>query len=204
MNERKLLLYSSLFLAIISLLVIQIKEPPKRFSLNVENQFSYGNPNASVHMILLEEFACPLCSLFHKETLPIIDKNYVDTGRVKVTIVPLAFLDDSLSSCNLSLCMQKLAPSLMKPFYDFIFTQETLTSPRNLLSLYKEKESSLPSTQILQCLRKSSFDDTIEQNLALAKQIYPGDLHVPIVLINGKLIPNADSKTLSKAIDEVM
>ena len=48
----------------------------------------------------------------------------------------------------------------------------------------------------------NSFENAIEHNLSLAKKIYPGDIKVPIVLVKGKLVKNADKTTISRAIDE--
>lgn len=202
MLERKLLVLSTLGIILVSLIVMKIPERTTPFSINVENQFTYGRADAPIHMILFTEFACPRCLMFHKEELSIIDKKYVEKGKVRVTIIPLAFLEESLPACTLSLCIQKEEPSHMKSFYDFLFhlPQETLTSSsvRALLGLYQN----LPSAQILQSLRNHSFANEIEHNISLAHQIYSEDVSVPIVLINGNLIPNTQS--IIKVIDETL
>ncbi len=208
MNEKKLLLISSFILILTWLLVIKINEQPTSFSLNVDNQFTYGKINAPVHLILFEEFSCPLCQVLHKDALPFIESNYVETGKVKITIIPLAFLDDSLPACTLSLCIQKIALSHTKTFQDFLFElpQADLVSFtfRDFVSAYIDSHRTLPAPQVLKCLREETFTEEIEHNLALARKIYPGDLRVPIVLINGRLIKNADKNTLTKAINEAL
>ena len=43
-----------------------------------------GDPNAPVTMIEYSDFQCPFCRLFFNDTLPTIQKEYVDTGKVKL------------------------------------------------------------------------------------------------------------------------
>ncbi len=208
MTEKKLLIFSAIFLILGWCVVAKIQQRPSTFSLDVSNQFTYGKEDAPVHMILFEEFACPMCGLLNKEALPGIEEKYVETGKLKVTIVPIAFLDDSLPACTLALCVQKLAFTHMKHFYHFLFqlpSEDLITfSFRDFLSGYLETNGSLPAPQIIQHLKETSFEEEIEFNIGLVKQIYPGNIHLPLVLINGKVIKNPDQKTISKAIDEAL
>ncbi len=42
-----------------------------------------GNPNAPIIIIEFSDFQCPFCAQFHSLTLPQIQSNYIDTGKVK-------------------------------------------------------------------------------------------------------------------------
>ena len=43
-----------------------------------------GNPDAPVTIIEFSDFQCPFCSRFYTQTLPLIEKDYIDTGKVKL------------------------------------------------------------------------------------------------------------------------
>jgi protein-disulfide isomerase len=43
-----------------------------------------GSPDAPVTMIEYSEYLCPYCRRFVLETLPLIEEQYIDTGRVKL------------------------------------------------------------------------------------------------------------------------
>ena len=43
-----------------------------------------GDPNAPITMIEYSSLTCSHCQQFHKEILPKIKKNYIDTGKVKL------------------------------------------------------------------------------------------------------------------------
>ena len=42
-----------------------------------------GSPDAPVEMVLWEDFQCPFCGRFERETLPLLVRRYGDTGQVR-------------------------------------------------------------------------------------------------------------------------
>jgi len=65
-----------------------------------------GNPDATVTIVEFSDFQCPFCQRFHQTTLPLIQENYIDTGKVKfvyrdfpiVSIHPNGAISAALSS----------------------------------------------------------------------------------------------------------
>ncbi len=51
-----------------------------------------GNENAPVTIHLYEDFQCPACGIFARETLPDVVERYVEPGEVKIVSETLAFL----------------------------------------------------------------------------------------------------------------
>ena len=47
-----------------------------------ENDPTKGDKNAPIVMLEFSDFQCPFCQKFWAETLPQIEKDYVDTGKV--------------------------------------------------------------------------------------------------------------------------
>lgn len=63
-----------------------------------------GNPNAPVTIRLYEDFQCPYCGEFGRDTLPELVTRYVKTGKVKLVSEPLAFLGtDSVEAAKAAL-----------------------------------------------------------------------------------------------------
>ena len=47
--------------------------------------FSIGNPDATVKVVEYASFTCPHCAAFHANVWPQLKTNYVDTGKVQFT-----------------------------------------------------------------------------------------------------------------------
>ncbi len=55
-------------------------------SLRVESDagLSIGDPDAPMVMVTFESFGCLWCGVFHRETLPVVMEEWVDTGRLRL------------------------------------------------------------------------------------------------------------------------
>jgi len=56
---------------------------PAVIQVSVDDDPFKGNPDASVTVIEFSDFQCPFCSRFFTQTLPILQENYIDTGKIK-------------------------------------------------------------------------------------------------------------------------
>ena len=56
---------------------------PQIFRVSIDDDPVKGNPNAPVTVIEYSDFACPFCSRFFTQTLPQLEENYIDTGKIK-------------------------------------------------------------------------------------------------------------------------
>ncbi len=56
---------------------------PQIFRVSLGDDPVKGNLNAPVTVVEYSDFQCPFCSRFFQQTLPLIEENYIDTGKVK-------------------------------------------------------------------------------------------------------------------------
>jgi len=56
---------------------------PQIFMVSLDDDPVKGNPNAPVTVVEYSDFQCPFCTRFFQQTLPLIEENYIDTGKVK-------------------------------------------------------------------------------------------------------------------------
>ncbi len=56
---------------------------PQVFRVSLDDDPVKGNPNAPVTVVEFSDFQCPFCLRFFQQTLPLIEKNYIDTGKIK-------------------------------------------------------------------------------------------------------------------------
>ena len=61
--------------------------PPQNVNLELGKSPARGNASAKLTMIEFSDYQCPFCSRHFRETIPQINKEYVDTGKVKYVFV---------------------------------------------------------------------------------------------------------------------
>jgi len=51
-------------------------------NISLDDDPMRGNPDALITIVEFSDFQCPFCAKFHKDTLPLLEKNYISTGKV--------------------------------------------------------------------------------------------------------------------------
>jgi len=57
---------------------------PSVFQVSLDDDPVKGNPNAPVTVVEFSDFQCPFCSRFFTQTLPVLEENYIKTGKIKL------------------------------------------------------------------------------------------------------------------------
>ncbi len=57
--------------------------PPPIIYVSLDDDPVKGDPNAPVTVVEYSDFQCPFCSRFYQQTLPQLEKKYIETGKVK-------------------------------------------------------------------------------------------------------------------------
>ncbi|MGD2170065.1 MAG: thioredoxin domain-containing protein, partial [Chlamydiota bacterium] len=83
-----------------------------------------GNPSAKVHLILFEDVSCYNCQVFIRSIFPTIKEKYIDTGKAKITFIPLAFLKGSNVPSNAELCVYNISPDHYYSFAQKLHSSE--------------------------------------------------------------------------------
>jgi len=84
----------------------QSRQPsaPQIFTVSLDDDPVKGNPDAPVTVVEFSDFQCPFCSRFFEQTLPLIQENYIDTGKVKFVYkdLPLDSLHPNARSAHIA------------------------------------------------------------------------------------------------------
>jgi len=67
--------------------------PAPKVEVSADDDAFKGDPNAPVTIIEFSDFECPFCTRWYSQTLPQIQTEYIDTGKVKLVYrdFPLGF-----------------------------------------------------------------------------------------------------------------
>jgi len=164
----------------------------------------FGDPKAPVELVIFEDFKCYACRLFSKDVLPHILSDYVDTKKVRLKVVPLAFLNGSKPLANAAIEVCQLSSDhffdyAKKLFAHFEFTEVDESTETVLLELAKEV-GGIDLKQLKLCIETKCHYKELDQNLAKAKALMGKALRIPALFINGVRINALDYEEIQEEI----
>jgi protein-disulfide isomerase len=155
-----------------------------------------GNGNAPVTITEYGDFQCPVCARLHQAWGPTLDQ-LVQSGRVKFEFVALAFLDqgttESLRSAAASTCAADAGQFL--PYQDTLYNQQSPTENSGFLTDQRlvafGRDAGITDNTFTRCVDSGRYDGWVRKNTDAASS--SGVRGTPTVLIDGKVIDNADA-----------
>lgn len=130
-----------------------------------------GSENAKIIIVEFSDFQCPFCAKFFRETLPLIQKNYIETGKVK-----LVYRDFPLSSLHAN--AQKAAEAgecadeqgKFWEYHDTLFEKQSewsQLSGEQVIAKFEEyaKTRGLNEEQFNACLESSKYAHEVLKDL---------------------------------------
>jgi protein-disulfide isomerase len=159
-----------------------------------------GKADAPVTIFEYASLTCPHCAAFDQETLPIVEKNWIDTGKAK-----LVFRDFPLDGVALRAAMvaRCAPPERYFGFIDALFkTQDSWGLSKDLSAALGRiaKLGGMSQEKVDACLKDQSLADKIVAERAAAEQQYGVD-STPTFFINGtKLVGDQPYSEFEKAL----
>lgn len=141
-----------------------------------------GDSNAKVTIIEFSDYQCPFCKKFYDETLPLLKKDYINTGKVK-----LIYRDYPLSSIHPK--AQKASEAAecageQKKYYDYhdkLFKNQNFLEIDNLKKY--AKELGLNTKEFNDCLDSNKMASEVQKDLEDGQNL--GVDGTPAFFING-------------------
>lgn len=161
-----------------------------------------GDPKAPVTVFEFSSLSCSHCAAFHKDTLPRIKKEYIDTGKVK-----LVFRDFPLGGLALAAAMLARCSGTERyfGFLDAIFQSQPNWSrsdtPRDDLGKLA-RLAGMSEDDVDACLENEKLQQTIVARAKAAQNKY-GINSTPTFIIEGKKVPgNLPFKDFKDILDK--
>ncbi|ETO91833.1 MAG: hypothetical protein P857_1011 [Candidatus Xenolissoclinum pacificiensis L6] len=186
----------------------------KKFDPELILKWSIGNDDALVEVTILTSLDCYHCAGIHRDVLPLLRKNYVDTGKIKYTSI---HVPGSLKS----LMLEKIAHCYAWNGTDQQSQAERYFSLMNLL--YKIQGSFVNQTNIQgyvkqigminkinnprfdKCVNDDDIQDQLVNSYHMVLCREDGYYGTPEIIINGKkLLGYKDYDVLAKEIDNAL
>ncbi|SJZ71003.1 DsbA family protein [Consotaella salsifontis] len=148
-----------------------------------------GKEDAPVTIVEYASLTCSHCADFHKETLPVVMKNYVDTGKVKFILREFPFDPRSLAAFMIARCAPDGRRTAMT---DVLFDQQnTWATAQNASEalLQLAKLAGFTQESFKACLTDKDLQQKVMQ-VQKAGEAF-GVNATPTFFVNGDMYPGA-------------
>ena len=153
-------------------LQVQQAKPEKPLFVSVDDDPMKGDPNAPLTIIEFSDFQCPFCNRFYQETLPLIEKNYIDTGKVNFVYrdMPLAIHANAIPAHIAAECAD--VQGAFWEYHDILFDRLSEWNKldqidlENQLKSYAQELNLDPSFDT--CIKSASISQEIQKDYSQA------------------------------------
>lgn len=138
--------------------------------LSADDDVVLGNENADVLVIEFSDFQCPYCRKFWRETLPQLETEYIDTGKIRFVYrdFPLEFHPSSQKAAEIAECARE--QGFWREMHDTIFVEQdkqgqgTIDFTVDHLKAWAELIVGLDTVAVEKCLDSDRYKDEVKND----------------------------------------
>ncbi len=175
--------------------------PGQKVDVSVGNYPPKGNQNAKVTIVAFEDFRCPFCERLFTNVEPQLQKDYIDTGKVKFYYRNYQFLGPaSVVAGNAGECANDQGK--FWELHDYLYKNQPPESDTSMYTTDKLTQIAgqlgMDATQFRQCMDSHKFDKNVSQDLADGQKA--GVQGTPTLFINGIPVVGAQPYSAFKTV----
>lgn len=157
------------------------------FDVSADDDAVKGQANAPVTIIEFSDFQCPYCAKFFKETLPLLEKEYIQTGKAKFIFrdFPLDFHQYAQKAAEAAECAGDQGKYW--ELHSMLYLYQNKLDPESL-KVYAN-ELGIDMTKFNKCLDTGEMAEEVKKDFADGQKY--GLTGTPAFFINGKLVTGA-------------
>lgn len=206
-TDRLLVVATSAFFLLASIAVV-LFTPSETQVIDTQGHPTLGSAKAPVEVVIFEDLKCVWCAHFSKEVLPQLKKKYIDTGKIRYTIILLAFLPGSKPAGNAALEVYRQNSKLFFPFVDAIYANQPPEDENwakdDVLKGFASKVPGIDVPKMIGCMKMGTYNKKLEENFEFAKEVMKDQFGTPTIYINGNRVEELDYEAVSMHIEEAL
>lgn len=147
----------------------------------------WGDRNASVQMIIYDDFECPYCLKFYEETLSKIKADFAGKVAIAFRHYPLSSHPQAMKAAEASECAAE--QDKFWEMHDKLFADN---KAGNMSAEQFKKDAAdlgLDQVKFAQCLDTDQYKDRVNEEMIEGKNA--GVIGTPTTFVNGKVYPGA-------------
>lgn len=205
MDRRKILVLATALIAVTLLgvgLFIRIHREPPPLVLQTQGFPTLGEATAEVEIVVFEDVRCTNCRQFSLEVYPQIYTHYIQSGKVRYTLIPLAFIHGSKFLTNAAWAVYRQFPDR---FFSYVHAliealQVGEVEEATLLQL-AQKVGQIDLNELQEAIQSERYFEELDQNLAWTEQMLGESFVTPAIYVSGRPIAFPSWEAVRKKID---
>jgi protein-disulfide isomerase len=152
-----------------------------------------GSPEAPITVLEIADFQCPACRVFWEQTMPLLQREYVEPGKVRVVFVNLPLIQihrNAAAAHEFAMCAA--AQDRFWPVHDMLFDQQPVWAGLDDPSAYffsVAGATGLDADSLDACVSDGRMRDLIMREAESV--VRAGVQSTPSFVIEGGLLPGA-------------
>ncbi len=163
----------------------------------------YGAADAPVEVIEYASLTCSHCGAFAKQVFPLVEENYIETGKVRFVFRNFLLNKFDLAASTISRCSNEEAT---KKLTKMVFAAQSqwmsAEKPQDELAALARKVG-ISRTAFDQCLSNIELQTHLVKMRDIGQKVYEVT-GTPTLYVNGKKVDANDWDSLKKAIDDAL
>lgn len=186
--------------------------------IDTTQQPTIGYPKAKVQVMAFLEPKCPDSKRYNNQVYPKFEEMFINTNKVRYTIIPVSFLPHSMPAAIALLCVyhqdsQYPNNDLFFSYLNYIYQNQPPERENwaTIATLQKFAAATSPAIQLdrlKDCILNEKYRVQIEKNTAYGNQLMNGHLSTPTIFVDGIKVENTDETinwdNLKAAIDQAL
>lgn len=202
MNSSKKAVLSTVVIAVLFIIgasLYQKSSLPEAVTVNTVGQPSVGS--GPIEIVIFEDLKCINCRIFGEDVLPQISSNLVDTGRVKLIVIPVSFQEQSKPLANAALSVYETAPHRFIPF--ILELLHSNASGRDEILKAAKVTGGINMEQLAFCIDHKLYYYQVDRNLDLGQSLMGDEFGTPTLYVNGIMTSTDSFDALNRRIQQI-
>lgn len=194
--------------------ILNHQQTPKGIALETEGQPTIGYAKAKVHVIVFEEPKCSNCKIYNEAISPLIKKNFIDTNKIRYTVIPVSFLPNSMPAvvALLSAYYQDARypnSELFFTFLDYLYANQpneyiNWATPSTLLEMARKATPEINLVQLQQAIETDKYRKVAIENTEYGKSIMEGSIATPSIYVDGVAAEDLSYSAIREMIEKAL
>ena len=164
-----------------------------------------GNQNAKISIIAFESLTCSHCANFHKDVYPLLKKEYLDTGLVKIEFRHFPLDIAAFNASKIAQCKNDGDPKILESLYakqEKWIKGSTEEEVNNYLQIFLKNEGF--DLDVANCINNKKIEDFVLNDRIDGAKNFKINATPTIIINNKKFEKPLNFKNLKKALEKLI